>query len=49
MRRCIRSFNGGRGIAQDFFVAGAFEELDDAREFYFNASTRTGFTICVCK
>jgi hypothetical protein len=30
---------GGRGIAQDFFVEGAFEELDGAREFYHNAST----------
>ena len=30
---------GGRGIAQDFFVEGAFEELDGAREFYHNASS----------
>lgn len=33
--------NGGRGLLQDFFVAGAFEELDAEREFYHDNETAT--------
>ena len=33
--------NGGRGLVQDFFVAGAFEELDAEREFYHDNESAT--------
>ena len=32
---------GGRGIQQDFFVSGALEELDAAREFHFDVKSPT--------
>ena len=37
--------NGGRGHPQDYFVENVFEELDAAREFYYNASSSTLFWV----